>query len=1154
MPSLLRPSLKGVALKKSGVSITLNSLSLTSSNFYDNAITGTFIGTINGKTNSSTISITPSDSRVALSGNSVVVGSGTLTTGTFNITLRETLVGATNSPRDTVISMTISAYIALNALTLSASSFTANATAGTAIGAIQNKTSGSTLSIFPEDTRVALSGNNLIVGLTPSNAGTFNVTIRETLAGAANSPRDTVLSITANAIVSISPPPFPTSYVATNGALNANATTTLNVNIPAASNRILLVSAAMPAGINGGTITGVSLDGQPLTLLDTRDLTDTSRRNYQTIWYKLAPKVGSGVVTVTRTPASGQESTTVRVLSSAFTIIDAAQTAPTVLGALSQASDLGTYSLTTSSTVDDTSIINFISADLFSGSVTTPTMTLQSGDSQIGSAQAVGATAYISAVQGRFETPSSDTATLTLSGTTPQARNGIIVSVGIVGVANEAYVPIYYVSNEGSDSNDGQTEANSVKTLTPLLGITGGGEIRLKAGQRHRPESFASARTLVDFQSSGTSLSPLKIRSFGTGARPILDGSVIVSGWSAVSSGEVFSNANSASIEKMTTPPTLHRNQFPVAGAGMLWPAQWPVPSANDAIDSSGTGFDAFNRYDSSTFASRVSSVGSSAPYTITITDPAIAVRYGANSPKGYVVAFRAVPNVTSEAIITAYNQGSSSITFTSNLPAQAPQTNAPFYFAIRFHPLDITRAGQYAWLLNGSDVITNLAGWFPSGERAVTYCSSIITSDVDYINIDGVDMSRVAANPADAPNARASFIMQPQSGGVADYLTVKNSKMTQAYDPDRTGAIAVHGGSTSDNWVIEDIEFDDIITQSGIRGNGLQGATIQRINVKRNGRTGIYLAQVNNTVRDVDVSDNISVHGNGITTYVQARNCLIENVTSLGNTNPATSQVDTYTSGDIKANIWRSLVATGMRRPDGGTETAWGIRFDGGDTNTLMEMIVSYGCNSGGMVLSGTAGSNSGMTIRRAALQSLGTTSNGLNGITLDRVLLCGTHAGLTTLADYTAAGATVINCEIDTNQTWNGCLTLKQQRYLTWASGSPGSEVYESFVLGDSRYNWVVPAYGTIGAMVDLGLTRTSVYAGHQAGKTIGCVVRPRPGSTLSLPSAGDNALFGIDRGNVYPLSNLTTGNKTLVLRENNVDATNGPSRDTIIIITVY
>ena len=85
----------------------------------------------------------------------------------------------------------------LNDLSFSATSFTVGATAGTVIGTITGKTAGSTLSISPNDGRLAFNGDQsaLVVGLTASSAGSANYAIIETLAGATNSPRSTPLTI-----------------------------------------------------------------------------------------------------------------------------------------------------------------------------------------------------------------------------------------------------------------------------------------------------------------------------------------------------------------------------------------------------------------------------------------------------------------------------------------------------------------------------------------------------------------------------------------------------------------------------------------------------------------------------------------------------------------------------------------------------------------------------------------------------------------------------------------------------------------------------------------------------------------------------------------------------------------------------------------------
>jgi hypothetical protein len=89
----------------------------------------------------------------------------------------------------------------LAALTLSSSSISESSTAGTVIGTIQNKTTGSTLSLSDDaGGRFAINGSNQLVrgstALNYATATSHTITITETLSGATNSPRDTTLTIT----------------------------------------------------------------------------------------------------------------------------------------------------------------------------------------------------------------------------------------------------------------------------------------------------------------------------------------------------------------------------------------------------------------------------------------------------------------------------------------------------------------------------------------------------------------------------------------------------------------------------------------------------------------------------------------------------------------------------------------------------------------------------------------------------------------------------------------------------------------------------------------------------------------------------------------------------------------------------------------------
>jgi lysophospholipase L1-like esterase len=118
-----------------------------------------------------------------------------LAAGTSQVTIRAT--DDNGWSKDFVIDIPV--LTALQALSLSKATFAANLAAGQVIGAIGNRAPGSTLSITPNDGRLAIDvSGNLVVGLSASSVGSFNVTLRESLGGRT---RDTVVLITVTAPV-----------------------------------------------------------------------------------------------------------------------------------------------------------------------------------------------------------------------------------------------------------------------------------------------------------------------------------------------------------------------------------------------------------------------------------------------------------------------------------------------------------------------------------------------------------------------------------------------------------------------------------------------------------------------------------------------------------------------------------------------------------------------------------------------------------------------------------------------------------------------------------------------------------------------------------------------------------------------------------------
>lgn len=172
----------------------------------EDAGAGALAGGLTGATPGSALSLFDNaGGRVALSGSTIVRGATALdyeTATSHSFIVRETLAGYANSPNDSALTLNVTNVFEapnLAALTLSTATIASGAAPGAVVGAIQGATAGSALSLFDDaGGRFAISGGNLVAGLVATNASSASshpVTIRETLADSANSPRDSVLTI-----------------------------------------------------------------------------------------------------------------------------------------------------------------------------------------------------------------------------------------------------------------------------------------------------------------------------------------------------------------------------------------------------------------------------------------------------------------------------------------------------------------------------------------------------------------------------------------------------------------------------------------------------------------------------------------------------------------------------------------------------------------------------------------------------------------------------------------------------------------------------------------------------------------------------------------------------------------------------------------------
>jgi lysophospholipase L1-like esterase len=147
---------------------------------------------------------------------------------------------------------------ALNALTLSAATFGEDDDEGDLIGVIVGKTAGSVVQVIPADGRVAILGNNLVVGATAASVGEFSISLRETLAGASNSPRTSPITITVEETPALELPAIAGSsgFTMANNARILAALAALKAG--AADVRVTCLGDSTTWGEGGGTSSAVT--------------------------------------------------------------------------------------------------------------------------------------------------------------------------------------------------------------------------------------------------------------------------------------------------------------------------------------------------------------------------------------------------------------------------------------------------------------------------------------------------------------------------------------------------------------------------------------------------------------------------------------------------------------------------------------------------------------------------------------------------------------------------------------------------------------------------------------------------------------------------------------------------------------------------------
>lgn len=240
------------------------------------SITSGSIVPISGATDGSTIAAVVLPTGWTLDGPSRQIAiASDAPTGAQSWFLIETLADSANSPNVTSGSSMVQGASVLNVLALSSSVISEGSSTGTQIGAVQNATAGSTLSLLDSaGDRFAVLANNVVRGDTALDfeaATSHQITIRETLASASNSPRDTVLTISVSNVfeqpdlgaLALGSAATQGSVVAISGA-TAGSSITAN-SLPQgwtldSANRLIEIAADAPTGPQSWSLTETLAD------------------------------------------------------------------------------------------------------------------------------------------------------------------------------------------------------------------------------------------------------------------------------------------------------------------------------------------------------------------------------------------------------------------------------------------------------------------------------------------------------------------------------------------------------------------------------------------------------------------------------------------------------------------------------------------------------------------------------------------------------------------------------------------------------------------------------------------------------------------------------------------------------------------------------
>lgn len=719
--------------------------------------------------------------------------------------------------------------------------------------------------------------------------------------------------------------------------------------------------------------------------------------------------------------------------------------------------------------------------------------------------------------------------------------------------------PYYVDASAGSDSNDGSS-GNPWKHIPgdpagggviPAFNVLGDGFTYMKKGQRHYPASYVSRNAShLQLLRSGASGDVITYGAYGSGDLPAITGDEVLDSWSSAASVDVFGNTNYTNIQKKAVSGVTDLHTFIYEDDDYLAPAQWPTPTNPHDFQRTTAGAPWFLTISDTDYATKVSvgssdSGGSGYKACYIISDSGTnncKDRYDATStPQGYKVAVYLAGARLDEFTIDTYEVSTGKISFKipNNLSLHTSSTTSGFMrYAIRYNPYDIRVAGQFGYSRDLATVYGHFKG---SGTRAIARLTNGVTLNKDYLTFDSLKIANFGITEGQA-------MLQ---SGTRTGITLSNVELKHIMNS--TGNWALYLNSSENSFTdltITDLRIIDCPQIGGVGLVNVSNATIDGLYQRHEGRTSLYIGGTSHdiVVQNIDLSDQDSSHGNGPSIYQNAYNITIDKCYAMAR--PRGFSIQTTLSGTPRNNRIKNSVSTTRKLFDSIPYSESRLSFQGatGETDTIIEGCI-FGISPFNIHPSAGGAASTGMIIRNCVISSL--TAAELPGISFENCLIFQESGG--GLLSLSGTGATDLGGNVfSASDTWDGVITVAMQQALTRNIGGSG---YTQRSLGHDDYPWVIPAYGASFPLSDCYLTTTEVRAGKIAGDTFASVVGTQPGSTISLPAAGDNALFGMWKGQLYFLSTAVAGTYDVHILQTNShpDLTGSTTKTTVITVTV-